>query len=161
MPHRIDVPTETLIAQHAENIGGYADSFMTRVPGAVTLTEYVTAFYTTPIFRTERLLLRLAGRPSTDAEARAVAQGTTDRFAIWIDPIRTENELLMQEASGATASWFMVKPEDDQTALYFGSTVRPKSGEKDMPAIFKALSGFHNLYSHLLLASAARRLTRK
>jgi hypothetical protein len=133
---------------------------VTHVPGSVTLPDYVTAFYTTPIFRTERALLRLAGRPSTDAEARAVAEGTQDDFAVWTNPIRAENELLMQERSGATASWFMVQAEGDQTALFFGSTVRPKSGGSEMPFTFKALLGVHNAYSRILLASAARRISR-
>ncbi len=158
MPQRTDVPPGTLIAAQSERIGGFADTFVTRVPGQVPLSDYVAAFYTSPVFKAERLILRLAGHPSTDDDAIAVAQGTKDRFAIWRDPIRTQTELLMQEASGATASWFMVEPGSEETTLYFGSHVRPRADGSGMPFLFKVLAGFHNVYSHALLSAAARRL---
>jgi hypothetical protein len=37
----------------------------------VTLAEYVNAFYTTRVFRLERIILKWAvSRPSTDAQAK-------------------------------------------------------------------------------------------
>lgn len=159
MVRRIDVPAHTLIADFAAEIGGFADCFITQVPRNIPLATYVEAFYTTPLFLMERALLRLAGHPSTDADARAVATGTSDLFAIWHNPIRRDGELVMQQTSGATASWFMVRPTEDGTELYFGSVVRPSNREtKKMPLAFHLLSGVHTLYSYALLASAARRV---
>jgi hypothetical protein len=44
---------------------------------SVNPSDLVFSFYTSRVFRVERLILRLlAGAPSTDAEARAVAQGS-------------------------------------------------------------------------------------
>jgi len=125
MIQQIDIPADTLIAEHRTRIDGFADSFMTRVPQDVSLATYVEAFYTTPVFRTERMILGLAGHKSSDQQARNVAQGEADRFAIWGNPIRRDGELLMQEASGATSSWFMTRKDGEGTELYFGTTVRP------------------------------------
>lgn len=156
---QIDVPDGTLIADDAQRTGGFADSFVTRVPGTVPLPVYVEAFYTSRLFRAERVLLGLAGHPSTDTEARAVAEGSADRIAVWGHPVRRGDELLMPQLSGATASWFMTRSVGTETELCFGTIVRPgKSGAKRMPWVYRALSGFHRLYSRLLLASAARRV---
>lgn len=158
MVRRIDVPEDTLIAIDTGERGGFADSFVTEVPGAIPLATYVEAFYTTPVFKAERMLLRLAGHPSTDADARAVATGTANSFAVWRKPLRRGNELLIQEASGATASWFMTQPAATGTRLYFGTTVRPAKDTNAAPGIYRALTGVHLLYSRILLASAARRI---
>lgn len=158
MPRRIDTPDTSLIAERRATAGGFADAFVTRVPGRLSLAEYVFAFYTSPVFRAERVVLGLAGQASTDEEARDLANGQRDSFAVWDRAERRGNELMMHEASGATASWFMVRPVTDGTEIYFGSHVRPRTpGADRMPFVFRALLGFHLLYSRVLLASAARR----
>ena len=86
MVTQIDIPDGTLIAERRDRLGGFADSFVTRVPGQISLPDYVETFYTTPVFRAERLILRLAGHPSTDQQARDLARGLTERFAIWDRP---------------------------------------------------------------------------
>ncbi|MDJ0940452.1 MAG: hypothetical protein QNJ00_11885, partial [Woeseiaceae bacterium] len=51
----------------------YVDSYAVSVAGDRSLQEFVSAFYTTPLFRMERLILSgLFSLPSTDADARAV-----------------------------------------------------------------------------------------
>ena len=51
------------------------------------------------------------------------------------------------------------------TRLYFGSAVVPvmnkSTGKSGMGIVFKALLGFHKLYSRLLLSAAAKCLERR
>ena len=63
----------------------------------------------------------------------------------------------------ATRSWLMVAAAgENATRLYFGSAVVPvvdrKSGKSTMSFTFRALIGFHKLYSRALLRAAASRL---
>lgn len=168
MNHRIQprpLPAEAVLQGYRER-GAYTDAYSADVPGAVTLARYVEAFYTTPVFRTERLILRLAvARPSTDAEARQLARGETDRFAAWSVEDRDRSQLLLCDFRGTTRSWLMVQPLADGagTRLWFGSAVVPtarsvQEGRPRMGFAFRALLGFHQLYSRVLLAAAVRRL---
>jgi len=149
--------------KHPERWGHYGDCFSVRVDGSVTLSQFVFAFYTSPIFRIERLiLLVLAGAPSTDERARAVAEGRGDTFAVWTIGERTPTQLLMCDRYGKTRSWFQVVPQaSGSTLLQFGSAVAARPGEMDsvtMSRGFGVLLGFHRLYSRVLLAAARRRV---
>ena len=143
--------------------GAYTDCFQTQVPGRVSLSKFIFAFYTTPLFKLERLILKLtAAKPSTDIQARQLANGSTSEFAAWHVENRKENELLMCDFRGRTRSWFMVNSmntdSDPGTHLYFGSAVVPRRTSKtERPSLelaFQALLGFHQIYSVLLLYSA-------
>ena len=145
--------------------GAYCDCYFTEVPCAVTHAEYVEAFYTTPLFKLERWLLRLlVSRPSTDAEVRELARNARDTFAAWTVEARAPDQLLLCDFMGRTRSWLMVVPAEAPggTRLYFGSVVVPErnatTGELAMPATHSRLLGFHRLYSRMLLSAAARRL---
>jgi len=51
------------------------------------------AFYTTLVFKLERLILKLAvSRPSTDAQAKQLAAGSIDEFSAWHVEARSENQ---------------------------------------------------------------------
>lgn len=162
-----ELPERALLQRHRE-IGAYTDCYAVEVPGAVSLADYVTAFYTTPLFKTERLILRLAlGRRSTDAQARELATGAGSRFAAWDVEARAEDQLLVCEPFGKTCSWLMTEPVEGDTPatrLYFGSAVatrrNPRSGVYQMAPHFRPLNGLHRLYSVALLRAAARRLRR-
>ncbi len=71
----------------------------------------------------------------------------------------------MCDISGRTRSWLMVSAAETPgwTRLYFGSAVVPvinaATGKAEMSFLFKALLGFHKVYSRALLSSAARRLS--
>jgi hypothetical protein len=110
------------------------------------------------------LLRLLASRPSTDAEARALARGERDGFAAWTVEARAPDQVLLCDFTGRTRSWLMVSPSSEPagTRLYFGSVVVPErdagTGETRMPAIHNRLMAFHRLYSRALLGAAARRL---
>jgi hypothetical protein len=79
---------------------------------------------------------------------------------------RCENQLLLSDFKKRTRSWLMIKHEEGksgiQTRLYFGSAVVPKkSARPSLGLIFYALSGFHKIYSIVLLHSAKSRLMKK
>ena len=143
-----------------ERWGAYGDCFSVTVERAVSLAEYVFAFYTSRVFRVERLILRLlAGAPSTDAEARAVAEGSGTSFAVWRVGQRTATQLLMCDRYERTRSWFRVVPLDGgRTLLQFGTAVAAKpdkrSGLAEVGVGFRLLMGFHVRYSRILLNAA-------
>ena len=79
-----------------ERWGGYADCFAVTIDRTVTLPEFVYAFYTSPAFRAERLLLRVfIGAASRPSDADAVARGSATQFAAWYVGERTATQLLM------------------------------------------------------------------
>ncbi|MFG6430206.1 hypothetical protein [Roseateles sp. LYH14W] len=158
-------PPGSLLARLAKERCAFADAYTLSFPRTVGLAEFVEAFYTTRLFKLERALLALFGKPSSDAMARAVARGEGQRIAVWTVQAREGDELLMHEDSGATRSWFKAQAgEGGGTTLWFGSAVVPRqrqaNGEARMGAVFHALLGFHRWYSRALLAAAARRLAR-
>lgn len=159
------VPATALLAAYTAK-GAYTDCYRTELPRTVALSDFVEAFYTGRVFKLERLLLRwFARRPSTDADARAVARGEATRFAAWDVEARAPDQLLMCDMAARTRSWFMVAPMQDSssgTRLYFGSAVVPlrdrATGQARLGWPFAALLGFHRLYSRVLLAAARDRL---
>ncbi|VTU14548.1 hypothetical protein RA8CHR_00646 [Variovorax sp. RA8] len=163
--HACELPDQSLLARYAHG-GAYADCYATEVAGVVSHAAYVEAFYTGAIFRLERFLLaRLASKPSTDAQVRQLAAGERDSFSAWKVEARTADQLLMCDLAGRTRSWLMVAQapgDSSSTRLYFGSAVVPVvdkvSGEARMGFLFKALLGFHKLYSRVLLHAARSRL---
>jgi hypothetical protein len=159
------LPPHALLATYRES-GAYTDGYVTTLDRPVALASYIDAFYTTPLFKLERLILAaFAGRPSTDLQARQLAIGQLDTFAAWRVEARQADQILLADLSGRTRSWLMVAPsEGGGTQLYFGSAVvpvaDPASGQRRMGLAFRALLGFHTLYSRALLFSARRKLTR-
>ncbi len=143
----------------------YTDCFVTDIGGSFGLVDFVQAFYTTWVFRLERVILAvLAGRPSNDEDVRRLADGDSDSFAAWTVEDRADNQLLMCDFRGQTRSWFMVERLDEASRLYFGSAVMlvrdSTTGEANMARPYRLLLGFHRVYSRVLLASAARRMRR-
>ena len=163
------IPDGALRAAHARD-GGYADCYTTQIDGAVSQARYVEAFYTTPLFKLERLVLAAIARPSNDAQARQLAQGRIDAFAAWTVSTRDETQILLTDFRGQTRSWLMSQPAagashpTSATRLYFGSMVLPATGRDPGAAAlgpgYRALLRFHRGYSVALLASARVRLQR-
>ncbi len=163
------MPPQALLAKYAR-AGAYADCYTTEVAGSVSHAEYVEVFYTGALFKVERLLLGLfLSRPSTDGQARELAAGEIGSFAAWQVEDRSTDQLLLRAIGGRTRSWLMVSSATSEprqyTRLYFGSAVVPavSSSSTDKPSmgiLFKALLGFHKLYSRALLGSAQVRLAR-
>ena len=152
----------TLLDQYATN-GSYVDCYLTEILERVSFPEFVFAFYTSPLFKLERLILKLTvSKPSTDTQARQLANCEIEKFAAWRVENRSENEILMCDYLERTRSWLMVAPvstaHGDRTRLYFGTAIVPmqisKTGEPSIGFGFQALLGFHKVYSVLLLYSA-------
>ena len=160
------LPSNALLSTYIQK-GAYTDCYKTEIPGEVTYTQYVNAFYTTFIFKLERVVLKWAvSKPSSDAQAAKLAEGITNTFSAWNVEKRCENQLLMCDFLGRTRSWLMVETVNGengkQTRLYFGSAVVPvkkgKTGKSSLGLGFHALLGFHKIYSIVLLYSAKSRL---
>jgi hypothetical protein len=137
---------------------GYTDCFYVDVPKDVSFEAYITAFYTSWLFKMERIVLRLVKRPSTDREVTELAIGTRTRFAAWDVEEREEQQILMCDMAGRTRSWLMVEPAGEGTRLYFGSAVVPDKNSGKMGWLFHAFMGFHKVYSVQLLKAAVRNL---
>ncbi|MDP9142075.1 MAG: hypothetical protein M3O62_14955 [Pseudomonadota bacterium] len=147
--------------------GAYADCYFIDVAQPVSQAEYVRAFYTSGVFRIERTLLAwFVSRPSTDWQAGELAAGTLDSYAAWSVEARAPDQLLLSDFTGRTRSWLMstIDASQQTTRLCFGSAVVPvinrRTGKASMGYAFRALLGFHQLYSRILLRAAATRLMR-
>ncbi len=160
------VPTDALLANYSVD-GTYTDCYTTETPGRISFPEFIFAFYTTPLFKLERLILKwTVSKPSMDADARQLADGASDKFAAWNVEGRNENEILMCDFGGRTRSWLMAAPMNTsggaRTRLYFGSAVVPirnsKTGESSLGFGVRALLVFHKVYSVLLLYFARSRI---
>jgi hypothetical protein len=158
-----------LLARYSRD-GAYTDCYAADLDRPVSHAQYVTAFYTSPVFKLERLILKwVVSRPSTDAQAEQLAAATIDRFAAWHVENRSPDQLLLCDLHGRTRSWLMVAPFSTAvgagTRLYFGSAVIPvrssPTGKATLRLGFQALLGFHRIYSEVLLYSAKARLSEK
>ncbi len=161
-----DIPRDALLDKYIKD-GTYTDCYRTDILSTVSHSQYVIAFYTTLIFKLERLILKLAvSRPSTDTQVAHLASGTVNEFAAWYVEGRCENQLLLCDFKRRTRSWLMIVPFVEgshvHTRLYFGSAVVPvvnaKTGESSLGFVYRALLGFHKLYSVVLLYAAKLRL---
>lgn len=158
-----ELPQSSLL-QDYRNRRAYTDCFCLDLPFAVPLANYIDAFYTTWLFKLERLVLAtLVARPSSDAQAAALAAGESRRFAAWTVETREANQIVMRDYQSKTSSWLMCVPQGDgATRLYFGSAVMPArirpDGSVDLGAGFNQLIDFHRLYSVALLKATAARL---
>jgi hypothetical protein len=156
------IPADTLLDKYSSVVGAYLDCYLTEIPRQVMFPEFIFAFYTTPLFKLERLILKFTvSKPSTDAQARQLADGISGTFAAWTVEHRGENELLMCDFVRRTRSWFLVKENGTRTQLYFGTAVVPKTGRASLEFMYRAMLGFHQIYSVLLLSSARSSLERR
>ena len=162
---RQPTPSGALHEKYAR-AGGHADCFVADIARPVTLAEFVEAFYTTWLFKLERLVLAcLVFKPSSDAEARALARGERDTFAAWFLEARAPDQLLVHDYQNKTRSWFKVEPMPGKsTRLYFGTGIAPiarrRTGAKGLSLSFRLLMRFHLVYARALLGAAHSRLAR-
>jgi hypothetical protein len=160
------LPEQALLQSYLQN-GHFTDCYSTEISQSVTHSQFIVAFYTTRLFKLERLILKLAiSKPSTDAEALELAEKQRDTFAAWSVEARDTDQLLLCDFQGRTRSWLMVEalPSDHspQTRLYFGSAVVRNEKKQRNPGKFGLglMFRFHRWYSVALLYSAKRRLAK-
>lgn len=153
--------------RHYLRDGGHVDCYAIDLPRHVHQSDYVAAFYTTWLFKLERSILSwTVDRPSSDDEAEQLGLGSRDRFAAWEVEEHSDDQLLLRDYTGNTRSWLMSAPimaaGQPGTRLYFGSAVVPRidqaTGQSSMGLAYRALLGFHKLYSRMLLRAARNRL---
>jgi hypothetical protein len=160
-----ELPPSALLRRYVYP-GAYTDCYATEIATPASHAEYTEAFYTTLVFRLERLILAcLVSRPSTDADVARLAKAATDSFAAWTVEDRAPDQLLLCDYLRRTRSWLMVVPFEHGagTRLYFGSAVIPMSTERGVSRLgtgYSTLLGFHKLYSRILLRAARSRLVR-
>jgi hypothetical protein len=161
--YRATLPEDALVAHYHDN-GDYTDCYALDVPQIITQSDYIRAFYTSWLFKVERWILGWAvAKPSTDAEADALANSQSDCFSAWTVEARTNHQLVMCDYQKRTRSWLMTAALlSGGTRLYFGTAYarfRP-NGKKDSAfgLGFYALLWFHKLYSRALLRAAQRNL---
>lgn len=163
---KCDIPETGLLQKYADTTGCYADCFTTNVPAFVSFHDFVTSFFSSPIFKLERFLIKLTlGKPTTEQDIKDFVSGKSNDFAVWQVEERSENQLLLTVGKGQIRTWLMVEHVNNevgstntQTILYFGSAVLPNDQNGSMGMMFHALSGFHVLYSKILLWQAQRGL---
>jgi hypothetical protein len=160
------LPEGALLCAYREK-GAYTDCFATDVPGSVSHAQFVTAFYTSRLFKVERAILKfLLSKPATDSQIVEMAAGSIDQFSAWRVEARRPDQLLVCDFLGSTRSWLMVAPtiagDAPATRLFFGSAVVPvlsrKTGKQSLPLTFHLLLGFHRRYAAALLRSAVAQL---
>lgn len=153
------LPAGALLAAYRDR-GAFTDCYAADLRRTVSLPDYITAFYNSWAFRPERWLLGAVLNRGADAQDVArLAQGRSESFAAWSVEGRGEDQLLLCDFQGKTRSWLMVEPINGGTRVYFGSAVVPATTKADAFA-FRALLGFHRLYSRVLLGAAVSALRR-
>jgi hypothetical protein len=136
----------------------YTDCFEVMSPDAVTLPDFIEAFYSTWLFRLERMVLSVTlRRRIVDTDVEALALGA-DRFAAWTVEGREDAQILLCDTSGHTRSYLAVSAKDGGvTRLIFGSAVMAQNG-KPLGRGVTALTPLHRFYSKALLRLAERKL---
>ena len=157
---QVEVPPDSLLARYG-SAQDYRDCFAREVAGNVTLEQFIERFYCSASFRPERVVLGLIGRGASNADARALARGETDSFAVWEVVERSDlpsgseavgherPEILLHSKDTGTASWLAVEAGADATTLYFGSWVG-NLGQSG----WRFMQQAHVMYSRVLLESA-------
>jgi hypothetical protein len=160
-PESCEVPIGTMLDQ-CRSANAYVDCYRIELNASARISDYIEAFYSSPVFKIERgILAMVAGKSASDQDAKALATDETRQFSIWKVESRNLSEILL--STGRTRSWLMVGPSVEPGAtghtLLFGSAVFPGPNQSSgMGLPFHALLGFHKLYSKALLASAASKL---
>ncbi len=152
------VPEGALLNAYVGRDGTYTDCFETAYAGQVDLPAFITAFYTTWLFRLERAVLSLALRKKIhDSDVVALAQGR-EAFAIWTVEARGSAEILLCDNAGTTRSYLAVAAQEDGTTrLIFGSAVVGRNTGQ-LPLLVRLATPLHRLYSIGLLRLAARKV---
>jgi hypothetical protein len=144
----------------------HTDGFYCDLAIEVTLTDFIASFYTTWLFKLERLVLAvLVAKPSTDQEAVALSRGERESFAAWRVEKKCHNQIIMCDYLSKTRSWLMCEPRGGGTRLYFGTIIEPSKiideTRVDLGFFFHLLMPLHIIYSKALLKAACDKLSKQ
>ncbi len=156
----VAVPRDALLAGYVDRDGTYTDCFEVMHPMEADLSAFIEAFYSTWLFRLERVVLSVALRKRiTHSDVKALAQGA-DHFAVWQVEKRDEAQILLCDNAGATRSFLAVAPKDGGvTRLLFGSAVIART-DGTLAPIVRISTPLHRFYAKSLLRLAERKLRR-
>ena len=159
------LPEAAFLGKYEAIEGGYTDCYAASLSQDVSLQAFIGAFFDTPVFRLERLLLRLFfGQRTSRADVSALAAASTDHLAAWRVEERSAGQVLLRVGDGPIRTWLMCEGASGETRLYFGSALLPLAkdaqGRPKMALLFRATLWFHQLYSRILLAATLRALRR-
>lgn len=156
---RCPVPQDALLQRYVGQGDTYTDCFTAEAAADVSLPDFVTAFYTTRLFRAERLVLSaILRRRIFDHEIAPFLAGDIDQFAVWRIEAQAEGQLLVCDLWGSTRSWFQIRPTaQGGTQLFFGSAV-VVAPDTPQPVLVRISAPLHRLYARLLLNAARRNL---
>lgn len=157
------LPDGAFLLRYNSQVGAYTDCFVAHVSKPVALEAFISTFFDTWVFRLERKILSaFMGTASSAADVQAIASGASTQFASWQVEQRGIEQILLKVGDGPIRTWLMRRNDGQGTQLFFGSAVLPMSRAKDgtpkMGFAFRALLGFHTLYSKVLLGAALRKL---
>lgn len=157
------LPAGALLEAYARP-GHYVDCFRVHSSSPVDHALWLQAFLLSRAFRLERYVLRgVFGTPSDDAAVSALVAGRADDFAVWHVEHRAPQELLLQDRSARTRSWWRTElTRQHGTCLYFGSALVPPVDESGQArgdlGLWRYSVPMHRAYSRLLVRSACARL---
>jgi len=137
---------------------GYTDCFEVMSPVVIDLEGFVEAFYSTWLFKCERLVLGVVLRRAVrQADVIALAKGA-ESFAAWSVEKRDPIQILLCDMAGHTRSYLAVsQKQGGVTRLVFGSAVVAPEGQPTGVGM-RALMPLHRFYSKCLLRLAERKL---
>ncbi|MEM6939153.1 MAG: hypothetical protein AAF943_03575 [Pseudomonadota bacterium] len=155
----VPVPRDAQLSRYVAQEGCYTDCYEVMHPLQTDLPRFITAFYTTWLFRLERsVLAALLRHRITDAQVAALADGST-QFAAWEVEARDQGQILLRDISDQTRSWLAVAPkEGGVTRLLFGSALLARNGR--LPPLARVSIPAHRVYAKALLRLAERKLRR-
>ncbi|ETW00708.1 hypothetical protein H310_07265 [Aphanomyces invadans] len=150
------VQATNLFARFLSTPDQHVDVYQTTLSKPVSVELAAKAFFQSPVFQAERVILRLAGAGSTtDAEIDAMAFKEGEHVATFRVLETKENEVLFcwDESDAVNGhSWLAVT--DSGHTLLFGSTIRNRS------AFIRWVTPLHLVYAQIVLASARYQLER-
>ena len=141
-PKPVPLPDDALLWRYRGKQGHYTDCYACTVEGPVEFGTFVFSFYTTWLFRCERLILKLlVKRPSTDHDASSLASGASKTFAAWTVEARSTDEILMCDMAGRTRSWLKVEQLDNNKAL---DAIKEAEVRRDLAMSFQRYDGMES-----------------
>ncbi len=156
------IPDNVYLARYQEQSRSYTDCFSVDISRRVSLSEFISVFFNTFLFRMERRVLSVFSS-STHQDVVDLATGSSDSLALWSVEARDDDQLLLSFGKGDVHTWLMVLPGVDGadssrlyfgTGLHFGSTIIPeyKAGEgARLSTVYYPFIGCHRIYARLLL----------
>ena len=152
-----EIPAQGLLGRYNLVEHAYTDCFKTQIDQSVSFEKYAHAFFTSPVFKLERVLIALTtGKKTTEKSVDDLISGQSNDFAVWQVEDRTDNQILMKVGDGQIRTWLMSEQDEGHTNMYFGSAILPRNEKGDKGFLFHALLGFHKLYARTLLWLAKR-----